>query len=81
MQKPNDPEDYDLRDEYDLSQMTVVPRGRFAPERRQGKNIVVLERELAEAFPTDEAVNEALRLVVQMARIPRQRNGESAVSK
>ncbi len=81
MPKPDDPEDYDLRDEYDLSQMTVVPRGRFAPERRQGKNIVILERELAEAFPTDEAVNEALRLVVQMARIPKQKNGESVVSK
>ncbi len=70
MQKPNDPEDYDLRDEYDLSAMTIVPKGRFAPERRQGKNIVVLDPDVAEAFPTDDAVNRALRLVLEMAQIP-----------
>jgi hypothetical protein len=71
MQKPSDPEDYELRDEYDLSSMTVVPKGRFAPERRQGKNLAVLAPDVAEAFPSDEAVNEALRLVIQMARIPK----------
>ena len=71
MQTPNDAEDYDLRDEYDLSQMTVVPKGRFAPERRQGKNVVVLAPDVAQAFPTDDAVNEALRLVIQMAKIPK----------
>ena len=59
MQTPNDAEDYDLRDEYDLSQMTVVPKGRFAPGRRQGKNVVVLAPDVAEAFPSDDAVNEA----------------------
>jgi hypothetical protein len=71
MQKPNDPEDYDLRDEYDLSRMTIVPKGRFEPERRQGKNVVVLAPDVAEAFPTDDAVNHALRLVMQMAQIPK----------
>ncbi len=71
MQTPNDAEDYDLRDEYDLSQMTVVPKGRFAPGRRQGKNVVVLAPDVAEAFPSDDAVNEALRLVIQMAKIPK----------
>ena len=71
MQTPNDAEGYDLRDEYDLSQMTVVPKGRFAPERRQGKNVVVLAPDVAQAFPTDDAVNEALRLVIQMAKIPK----------
>lgn len=64
MQRPNSAEDYDLRDEYDLSQMTVVPKGRFALERRQGKNVVVLAPDVAQAFPTDDAVNEALRLVI-----------------
>ena len=71
MQKPSDTEDYDLRDEYDLSQMTVVPKGRFAQGRRQGKNVVVLAPDVAEAFPTDDAVNEALRLVIQMAKLPK----------
>lgn len=63
-------EDYDLREEYDLSQLPVMPRGRYAPERRRGKNLVVLEPELARAFPSDEAVNKALRLILEAAQIP-----------
>ena len=42
MQKPNDPDDYELRDEYDLSKMTIVAKGRYAPHRRVGKNVVLL---------------------------------------
>lgn len=74
MLTPNNPEDYDLRDEYDLSQMTIVPKGRFAPDRRQGKNVAVLAPDIAEAFPTDAAVNEALRLVMELVRIPTPRS-------
>lgn len=70
MQKPTDPDDYELKDEYDLSQMTIVPKGRFAPERRLGSNVIVLEPDVAQAFPTDEAVNEALRLVLKMMQLP-----------
>ena len=69
MQKPNDSDDYELRDEYDLSKMTVVARGRYAPERRAGKNVIVLDPDVAQAFPTDEAVNEALRLVMRIAEV------------
>ncbi|OIP89007.1 MAG: hypothetical protein AUK55_15275 [Syntrophobacteraceae bacterium CG2_30_61_12] len=68
MKKPN--EDYELQDEYDLSQMPIMPKGRYAPERRIGSNVIVLEPDLARAFPTDEAVNKALRLILQAARIP-----------
>jgi hypothetical protein len=64
------PDDYELRDEYDLSKMTIVAKGRFAPGRRVGKNVVVLAADVAQAFPTDDAVNEALRLVLQIARVP-----------
>ncbi|MGB3218663.1 MAG: hypothetical protein WBD79_14790, partial [Anaerolineae bacterium] len=70
MQKQNDPSDYELRGEYDLSRMTIVPKGRFAPGRRTGKNVVLLAPDVVEAFPTDEAVNEALRLVLQMIKLP-----------
>jgi len=68
MKKPN--EDYELQDEYDLSQMPIMPKGRYAPERRIGSNLIVLEPDLARVFPTDEAVNKALRLILQAARIP-----------
>lgn len=69
MTKPTDPDDYELRDEYDLSTMTVVPKGRYAPHRRVGKNIVLLAEDVVEAFPTDEAVNEALRLVMRISEV------------
>ncbi len=70
MQKPIDSDDYELRDEYDLSKMTIVAKGRYAPDRRVGKNVVLLAPDVAQAFPTDEAVNEALRLIMQMMEIP-----------
>jgi hypothetical protein len=70
MPKQSDPDDYELRDEYDLSQMTMLPRGRYAPERRAGKNVVLLAPDVVGAFPSDDAVNEALRLVIRLARLP-----------
>ena len=63
-------DDYELREEYDLSKMTVLPRGRFDPKRRIGSNVVVLKPEIAKAFPNDEAVNEALRLILEATKIP-----------
>jgi len=62
-------DEYDLRDEYDLSEMRIVAKGRYAPQRRFGKNVVLLAPDVIEAFPTDEAVNEALRLSIQIANI------------
>ncbi len=68
MKKPN--EDYELEEEYDLSQLPVMPRGKYAPEKRLARNLVVLEPDLAQAFPSDEAVNKALRLILEATRIP-----------
>ena len=65
-------DDYELREEYDLSKMTVLPRGRFDPKRRLGSNVVVLEPEIAKAFPDDKSVNEALRLILKATKIPQQ---------
>lgn len=69
MSKQSDTNDYELRDEYDLAKMTIVAKGRHAPERRMGKNVVLLEPDVAQAFPTDDAVNETLRLILQITRI------------
>jgi hypothetical protein len=78
MQKPTDLDDYELCDEYDLSKMTVVAKGRYAPERRARKNVVLLAPDVVQVFPTDEAVNEALRLVMQIAQIPNKYAAETA---
>lgn len=65
-----DSDDYELEDEYDLSQLAILPKGRYAPERRAGKNLVVLAPDVAQAFPDDETVNEALRLVLKISKLP-----------
>lgn len=31
----------------------------------------MLDRDVVEAFPTDEAVNDALRLVIQLTKLPK----------
>jgi hypothetical protein len=74
MQKPSDQNDYELRDDYDLSRMTIVARGRYASHRRLGNKVVLLAPDVVQAFPTDEGVNEALRLVMQIAETPARGN-------
>jgi hypothetical protein len=36
------PDDYELKEGYDLSKMTVLPKGRFDPKHRIGNNVIVL---------------------------------------
>ena len=71
MNKETEPED-DLRPEYDLKELLKGgARGKYVTRYREGANVVVLAPDVAQAFPTEAAVNEALRLVMQMAQIPR----------
>ncbi len=46
-------------------------RGKYTERFREGVNLVLLEPEVAKAFPTDAAVNEALRSVMRAAKAPR----------
>jgi hypothetical protein len=63
--------DDDLRPEYDLTQLLKGGvRGKYAERYRAGTNLVLLAPDVAHAFPTEEAVNQALRLVLQLAKIP-----------
>ncbi len=45
-------------------------RGKYAAAFVRGTNRVLLAPDVARAFPTEEAVNEALRLVVRLAELP-----------
>ena len=58
----------DLRPEYDFASMKGGVRGKYARRAREGTNIVLVEPEVADAFPTEEAVNEALKGVLSTAR-------------
>ena len=63
--------DDELRPEYDLSQLLKGGvRGKYAERYREGTNLVLLAPDVAEVFPDGEAVNEALRLVTQLPKIP-----------
>lgn len=48
----------DIRKEYDFSR---GERGKYARRYREGSNVVVLDPDVAEAFKTADAVNNALR--------------------
>ena len=51
----------DLRPEYDLSTLKGGVRAKHFERYRAGTNLALLAPEVREAFPTDEAFNEALR--------------------
>ena len=60
----------ELRPEYDLSELLKGGvQGKYADRYRAGTNLVLLAPDVAAEFPDERAVNEALRLVVQLARI------------
>ena len=65
----------DLRPEYDFRELLKGGvQGKYASNFRKCTNLVLLERDVAEAFPSDESVNEALRLVIQLKKLPRTEN-------
>ena len=43
---------------------------KYAAQYKDGTNLVLLAPDVAAAFPDEQAVNEALRLVMQLAKIP-----------
>jgi hypothetical protein len=65
--KPETEED-ELLPEYDFSQLKGRVRGKYAERYREGTNLVLLEPDVAAAFPDAKAVNEALRLLMKVAR-------------
>ncbi len=55
----------DMRPEYKRSDFETLVRGKYAQRVRESSNIVVLEPELAKAFPNSRAVNTALRKLLR----------------
>jgi hypothetical protein len=62
----------ELRPEYDLrSLLKRGVRGKYAARYHAGTNLVLLAPDVAKAFANNtEAVNEALRLVIQLTKVP-----------
>jgi len=69
----------DLRAEYDLSELLKTGvQGKYAERFQEGTNLVLLAPDVAEAFPTAESVNEALRLVLQLTELRTKKRKPSA---
>ena len=66
MKKASGKQPDEMRPEYDFASMKGRIRGKYAASYKKGTNIVLLEPEVAEAFPNDEAVNRALRAVLSI---------------
>jgi hypothetical protein len=55
----------EMLDEYDFSKGV---RGKYAKRYAEGTNIVVLSPDVAEFFPDSQSVNQALRLLIDIAK-------------
>ena len=66
-------QDDDLVPECDFSSMSGAVRGKYYQRYRAGVNLALLEPEVAKAFPTDTAVNDALRKVLRATKAPKRR--------
>ena len=55
----------DLRPEYRRSDFGTLVRGKYAQRFIEATNVVVLDPQVAKAFPNDRAVNTALRKLLR----------------
>jgi hypothetical protein len=57
----------ELRKEYRREDLGRGVRGKYYREYMKGTNLVLLRPEVAQAFPTAEAVNDALQSLIDVA--------------
>ena len=75
MKKPKNERTDELRPEYDLRRLLKgAIRGKYAKRYQAGTNLVLLDPEVRKAFRDERAVNDALRLVIELRRIGVGRN-------
>ena len=55
----------DVAPEYDFRAMGKPVRGKYYARVRRGTNVVVLDPDVSAAFPTGDAVNDALRSLLE----------------
>lgn len=65
MKKSSKKNDSGMQPEYEFADGV---RGKYAGRYAQGTNVVVLEPDVARAFPNAEAVNSSLRALAQIIR-------------
>jgi hypothetical protein len=68
----------EMRPAYDFTSIAGGVRGKHYEAYRRGTNVVLLHPDVAEAFPTEDAVNQALRGILSTTRAV---NGKPGVTK
>jgi hypothetical protein len=69
MKKDKTLDEDELRPEYKRSDFPGgLVRGKYAKRLRESSNVVVLKPEVAQAFPNEEAVNNALLSLIDIAQ-------------
>lgn len=58
----------ELRSEYDLASLEGRVQGKYYKRATAGTTLVLLERDVAEAFPDGSSVNKALRSYLRLER-------------
>lgn len=58
----------EVRPEYEREDLGQGVRGKYFDSYQKGTNLVLLSPDVAEVFPTEEAVNEALRSLIDLAQ-------------
>jgi len=58
----------ELRPEYRRGDLGQGIRGKYFESYRKGSNLVLLSPDVAKVFPTEEAVNEVLRSLIDLAQ-------------
>jgi uncharacterized DUF497 family protein len=60
----------ELRAEYEAELFKNAVRGKYFAAYRRGTNVVILDSDVARAFPTEKAVNDALRRLIPKKASP-----------
>jgi hypothetical protein len=69
MKRRKNSTDDELRPEYDLRQLLRRGvRGKYAKRYHAGTNLVLLDPDVRKAFRSERAVNDALRLVIELRK-------------
>ncbi len=61
-------DDKDMHPEYTREELGSGVRGKYAEAYRSGTNLVLLSPDVAKTFPTAEAVNNALRSLIEVTK-------------
>ncbi len=78
MKKPSSDE---LRPEYQRSDFGKIVRGKYAKRVSTASNVIVLRPEVARAFPNEDAVNDALSSLIEIAKKSTKQVAKTSVSR